>query len=87
MPPIKSLASKCTAYYFKLVTVILLLSKIMPTYSYYMEKRLVYIIIIAPLDRQPFFYTKCIKLNMRSPCNIKLVSNTKYMFLIYLYTL
>ena len=49
MPFIKFLASKRTAYYFKLVAVILLLSKIMPTYSYYMEKGLVYIIIIAPL--------------------------------------
>ena len=51
MPFIRSSASKHTAYYFKLVAVILLLSKIMPTYSYYMEKGLVYIAIIAPLGR------------------------------------
>ena len=49
MPFIRSLVSKRTTYCFKLVAVILLLSKIMPTYSYYMEKGLVYIIIIAPL--------------------------------------
>ena len=54
MPLIRSLVSKCTAYYFKLVAVILLLSKIMPTYSRYTEKGLVYIIIIALLGRQPF---------------------------------
>ena len=47
MPFIKSLVFKRLAYYFKLVAVILLLSKIMPTYSRYTEKGLVYIIIIA----------------------------------------
>ena len=49
MPPIRSLASKCTAYYFKLVAIILLLGEIMPTYSCYIEKGLVYITIIALL--------------------------------------
>ena len=51
MPPIRSSVFKRAAYYFKLVAVILLLSKIMPTYSYYIEKGLVYIVIIAPLGR------------------------------------
>ena len=60
MPFIRSLVSKHAAYYFKLVTVILLLGEIMPTYSYYAEKGLIYIIIIAPLSRQPFSYAKCI---------------------------
>ena len=49
MPPVRSLASKYTTYYFKLVAVILLLGEIMPTYSYYAEKGFVYITIIAPL--------------------------------------
>ena len=49
MPPIRSSASKCLTRHFKLVAVILLLSKIMPTYSYYAEKWLVYITIIALL--------------------------------------
>ena len=49
MPPVRSLAFKCAAYYFKLVAVILLLGEIMPTYSCCTEKGLVYIIIIAPL--------------------------------------
>jgi hypothetical protein len=44
MPFIKSLASKCYAY---IVILILLLGKIMPTYSYYTVKRLIYIIITA----------------------------------------
>ena len=47
MPLVRSLAFKRAAYYFKLVAVILLLSEIMPTYSHYAEKGLVYIIIIA----------------------------------------
>ena len=79
MPFIKSLVFKCTTYYFKLVAVIFLLGKIMPTYFYYIEKELVYIAIIAPLSYQPSFYTKCTKLNMRLSCDIKLVSNAKYL--------
>ena len=79
MPFIKSLVSKRTTYCFKLVAIILLLSKIMPTYSCYMEKGLIYIIIIAPLSHQPSFYAKYIKLNIRLSCDIKLVSNTKYL--------
>ena len=47
MPFIRSLASKYSAYYFKLIAVILLLNKIIPTCSYYIEKELVYIIIAA----------------------------------------
>ena len=76
MPLIKSLVSK---YYAYIVSVILLLGEIMPTYSRYIEKKLVYIIIIAPFSHQPSSYIKCIKLNMHSSCNIRLVSNTKYL--------
>ena len=47
MPLIRSLVSKYSTYYSKLVTVILSFSKIMPTYFYYIEKGLIYIIIIA----------------------------------------
>ena len=87
MPLVRSLASKRAAYYFKLVAVILLLGKIMPTYSCCAEKGLVYIIIIAPLSRQPFSCTKCTKLNMRLFCNVRLVFNTKCIFLAYFYIL
>ena len=45
MPPIRSLASKHRTY---AVVVILLLGEIMPSYSYYDEKKLVCIIIVAP---------------------------------------
>ena len=78
MPPIRSLAFKYTTRYFKLVAVILLLGKIIPTYSYCMEKGLIYIAIIASLGCQSSFYTKYTKLNIRLSYNIKLVSNAKY---------
>ena len=87
MPPVRSLAFKRAAYYFKLVAIILLLGKIMPTYSYYIEKGLVYIIIIASLGYQPSSCTKYTKLNMHLFYNIKSVFNTKYIFLVRLYTL
>jgi hypothetical protein len=47
MPPIRSLVFKCLARHSKLVAVILLLSKIMPSCSCYTEKGLVYIVIAA----------------------------------------
>ena len=78
MPPIRSLASKRRTY---TVAVILLLGEIIPSYSYYKEKKLIYIIIIAPFSRQPSFYIKCTKSNMYSSCNVKLVSNAKYLYL------
>jgi hypothetical protein len=45
MPSVRSLASKCYTY---IIAVILLLSEIMPIYSCYTKKKLVYIIIAAP---------------------------------------
>ena len=84
MPPIRFSASKRRAC---VVAVILLLSEIMPTYSRCVLKGLVYIIIMAPLGRQSSFYTKCTKLNMRSSCDIRLVSNAKCTCLIYSYVL
>ena len=77
MPLVKSLIFKRLACRSKLVAVILSLGKIMPTYSRYIEKGLVYIAIIAPLSRQPFSYTKYTKLNIHSSCNIRLVSDAK----------
>ena len=85
MPFIRFLVFERLAYYFKLVAVIFLLGKIMPTYSYYAEKGLVYIIIIALSSYQPFFYAKCTKLNMRFSCNIYLIFNAKCIFLARLY--
>ena len=51
MPFVRSLISKRLTYHFKLVTMIFLLNKIIPTYSRYAEKGLVYIAIIALLNR------------------------------------
>ena len=87
MPPVRSSASKRLTYCFKLVAVILLLGKIMLTYSYYAEKGLIYIIIVAPLSRQFSFYIKYTKLNIYLSCNVYLVLNAKYILLIRLYTL
>ena len=84
MPFIRSSVSECRTY---IVTVILLLGEIMLTYSYCVLKGLVYIIIIAPLGCQSFFYAKYTKLNIYLSCNIKSVSNAKYAFLIYFYVL
>ena len=86
MPFIRSLASKYLTYYFKLVTVILLLSKIMPIYSQYIEKGLVYITIIALFSCQPSSYTECTKSNIYFLYNVRLVSNAKYIFFTRLYT-
>ena len=76
MPPIRSLAFKRCVY---IIATILLLSEIMPIYSYCAKKKLVYIVIIALFSYQPSFYIKYTKLNMHLSCNIKLVSNIKYL--------
>ena len=55
MPFIRFLVSKYAAYYFKLVAVIFLLGKIIPTYSCCTEKGLIYIIIIVLSNCQLFF--------------------------------
>ena len=51
----------------------------MPSYSYYKEKKLVYIMIITPSNCQPSSYIKYTKLNMCLFYNIRSVSNTKYL--------
>ena len=79
MPPVRSLASECCTY---IVAIIFSLSKIIPTYSCYVLKGLVCVIIIALLGYQPFSYIKYTKLNMRLSCNVKLVFNTKCIFFI-----
>ena len=84
MPPIRSLASK---YHTYAITVILSLGEIMPSYSYCDEKKLVYITIIAPFSHQPSSYFKCTKSNIHLSCNVKLVSNAKYLYFIHPYSL
>ena len=70
MPPIRFLVSKRSTHHSKLVAVILLLNKIMPIYSRYAKKKLVYIAIIALFSHQPSSYFKYTKLNMHSSYNI-----------------
>ena len=81
---IRSLALERCVY---IVAIIFLFNEIMPTYSYYMLKGLVYIIIIAPLSYQPFFYIKCTKLNIHLSYDVRLVSNIEYIFFLYFYIL
>ena len=78
MPPVRFSAS---THHAKLVAVIFPLSEIMPFYSCYKEKKLVYVVIAALTSYQPSSYIKCTKLNMRLSCNIKLVSKAKYIFI------
>ena len=61
MPSVRSSASKRYTY---VVAVILLLGKIMPTYSRCVLKGLVYIAIAALFSYQPSSYAKCTKLNI-----------------------
>ena len=79
MPFIRFLVSKRCTY---IVTIILLLGEIMPLYSCCKEKKLVYIVIIAPFGCQPFSYIEYTKLNIYLSYNIKLVLNAKYVFLV-----
>ena len=82
MPLIKFLAFKHTAYYFKLIVVILLLGKIMPSYSCYIKKGLMCVAIITLLGCQHSSCMEYTKLNMRSFYNIYSVSNIKYIYLL-----
>ena len=83
MPFIRSLVSKrCT----HIILVILLLGEIMPIYSRCVEKKLVYITIIAPFSCQPSSYIECTKSNICLSCNVKSVSNTEYLWFTCLIT-
>ena len=81
MPPIRSSTSKRRT---RVILTILSLSKVIPTYSRYAKKKLVYITIASPSSRQLSSYIKCIKANIRSSYNIRSVFNTKYTRLIRL---
>ena len=59
----------------------------MPLCSYCIKKRLVYIIIISLASYQLSSYIKYTKLNIYLSYDIKLVSNAKYIYLIYFYIL
>ena len=83
MPFIRFLVSERRIY---TVAVIFSFSEIMPSYSCYEEKKLVYIIIMALFSHQPFSYIKYTKLNIYLFYNVRLVFNAKYIF-IFLYNI
>ena len=80
MPPIRSLAS---IYCVLLATLISLNSKIISLYSCCIKEGLVYIIIITPSNYQPSFYLEYTKVNTCFSYNIYLVSNNKYIFILF----
>src|ERR1700733_8814192 len=67
MPPQRS--ASLTIRYTYTIALILLLGKIMPSYSCYKEKKLVYIAIATPLSAQPSSYSKYTQLNIQLFCN------------------
>ena len=78
MPPIRSSTSKRRA---PLTASISFNGEIMSPYSRYTKKGLVYIIIISPSSRQPFFYSKCTKANTYLLCDVRSMPFNKYRFL------
>jgi len=78
MPSLRLLSS--TVRHTYIVTIILSLGKVILLYSRYIEKGLVYIVIVAPSSHQSFSYAECTHVNMHSSYNVRLVSNTKYIY-------
>ena len=68
----------------RVIAIILLLSEVIPLYSHYIKKGLVYIAIAALSSRQPSFYSGCTSANMRLSCDIRSVSNAKCTFYVRL---
>ena len=75
MPPIRSSIFKRRT---QVVSKILSLSEVIPTYSRCAEKKLVYITIASPSSRQPSSYIECTKANIRSSYNVRSISDAKY---------
>ena len=74
MPSIRSSVSD---YYNRLVTIILLLSEVMPSCSCCEEKKLVYVTIMALTRYQPSSCVKCMQVNMQLSCNIWSISDAE----------
>jgi len=66
------------------VAIILSLSKVIPSYSYYIKKGLVYIAIAAPSSRQLSSCSECTSTNIQLSCNVRSVSDAECTFYIYL---
>ena len=59
---------------------ILLSSKIILLYFYYIKKGLVYIAIVAPFGCQPSSYFKYTRLNIHSSYDVQSISNIKCIY-------
>ena len=79
MPPIRSTAFR---RHNKLMLLILFISKVMPSCSCYIKKGLLYVVIASPSSCQLLSYTKYTTINIRFSCNICLVSDAEYKYLI-----
>jgi len=78
------LQAQCYTY---TVAFILLSSEVILLYSHCAKKGLVYVVIIALSSYQPSFYSECTSINMQSSYNVCLVSNTKYIFLYFIFVI
>ena len=70
-----------------MVALILLTRIIIGPYSRYFKKELIYVAIAAPSSRQPSSYSKRTKSNIYSRCDIRSISNSKYIYSITLNSL
>ena len=71
--------------YTRTITLILSLGKIMPSlYSRCVQEGLIYITLASPLSRQPSSYLECTKSNIQLSCDIRSISNAKYIYSITL---
>ena len=75
MPP-----SVASVYYATLIALILSIGDIIPSYSHYIKKGLVYIAITALSSYQPLSYTECTKANICLSYNIYSISAIKYIY-------
>ena len=78
--------SIASIYYAILIALILSISKVIPSYSYYIKKGLIYIIITAPSSYPPLSYTEYTKVNICSSYNIYSIFNIKYIYYLILYS-
>ena len=73
-------SSEASIYYAALIALILFISEVIPSCSYYIKKGLVYVTIAALFGHQPLSYAECIKVNICLSYNICSVSSTKCIY-------
>ena len=82
MPSVRSLIFKYCTYVIK---TIVSLGEIILLYSCYTKKKLVCVVIMAFFNYQPSSYSKYIKSNIYSSCNVKSVLDSRCTFLARFY--